>query len=114
MRVFLAAMFSIAIASAAAGATQQLACAVYLNTNTAYKVEITLISGSELNQATGSLSYNVLATYAVVFWADGQATVIELDMFFGSLNEIGTYGSDQDGRPWHVSSRTSFCWSVGN
>lgn len=111
MRVLLAALFSTAIVSAAAGATQQLGCALYLNTNRAYKVDITLLSGSELNQSTGGLSYNALANYAVIFWADGQATVIELEFFFGSLNEIGTRGVDQYGRPWHVSSRTSFCWS---
>jgi hypothetical protein len=114
MRVLLAAMFSVVIASAAAGATQQLGCALYLNTNKAYKVQITLIPGTELNLSTGGLSYNALATYAVIFWDDGQATVIELDMFFGSLNEIGSYGSDQNGRRWYVSSRTAFCWSVGN
>ena len=114
MRIFLAAVFCLGFMSAAKSATQELGCALYLNTNKAYKVDITLISGSELNQSTGSFSYNVLATYAVIFWNDGQATVIELEMFFGSLNEFGNYGSDQDGRPWHVSSRTAFCWSVGN
>jgi len=62
-------------------ASRTSACAKYLNTNKAYKVDVTIIRGSELNQKTYSFDYNGLATYAVIFWSDNQASVIELDFF---------------------------------
>ncbi len=43
-----------------------------------YKVQATVLSGVELNQATKSLRYNALAKYVVVFWDRGEASVLEL------------------------------------
>jgi len=91
-------------------ASRTSACAKYLNTNKAYKVDVTIIRGSELNQKTYSFDYNGLATYAVIFWSDNQASVIELDFFVGSLSPFGTRGYDQEGRPWEISSNTTFCY----
>lgn len=91
-------------------ATRTDACATYLNTKKSYLVDVTLISGTELNQKTQSYLYDGLSTYAVIFWSQNQVSVIELDFFIGSLNPIGTRGYDQDGRPWDISSNTSLCF----
>ena len=98
------------VLSPAHSATRVDACAKYLNTNKAYKVEVTLISGSELNSKTYTFDYDAFSTYAVIFWSNDQASVIELDFFLGSLNPFGTKGYDQEGRPWEISSNTTFCF----
>jgi hypothetical protein len=85
---------------------------VYTATGKSYRVTCLYVSGFELNQATTSLNYDSLATYAVVFWAQNQATVIRL----GGINACGTAafagcvyntylgetGTDQEGRGWKV------------
>ena len=91
-------------------ATRTKACVKYLNTNKAYNVEVTLISGQELNQKTRTLNYDCFSTYAVIFWSNSNATLIKLNYFIGSLNMFGNRGVDQRGYPWSVSSNTSFCY----
>src|SRR4051794_35887515 len=44
-----------------------------------YAVEGTVISGSDLNSKVGSLTrFKNFSTYVVIFWADDQATILEL------------------------------------
>ena len=110
LKLFITFLALVFLANFSFAAKQQRACAKYLNTNRAYLVDVTIISGNELNRKTGSYSYGPLDTYAVIFWADGQASVIELDYFFGSLNIFGNRGYDQQGRPWNISTNTTFCF----
>ena len=67
------------------------------------------MSGNILNSRTESYSYNVYSTYAVIFWSNEQASVIELQNFYGSFHAYGTNGTDQEGRTWQLS-KTSYCY----
>lgn len=76
-----------------------------------YEVDVHFYTGQELNKATKSLDYQTFEKYAVVFWGEGQATIIEIDTFsvcgskFTSscLNPAGKMeGADQEGRAWEI------------
>ncbi|SES84325.1 hypothetical protein SAMN05444285_102245 [Draconibacterium orientale] len=77
-----------------------------------YTVDVTFISGSELNTATSTYNYASYSTYAVIFWGDDKATVIKLSSYTGCgtevtkdciSNTIGNLkGEDQEGRDWEV------------
>jgi hypothetical protein len=43
-----------------------------------YSVEISFLSGHELNQATKTYDYDSYSVYAVIFWGEGEATVIKV------------------------------------
>lgn len=60
--------------------------------------DVTLISGTELNAATNSLAYSTLATYAVVFFTDHQAAVIQ-------LNGSWCYGAADDSCAWGLTAK---------
>jgi len=84
-----------------------------------YTVEVTFLSGSELNDATGSYKYSSFSSYAVIFWAKGEATIIKLSNFLGcgttvdkscitsSLGDLK--GKDQDGDEWKICV-SDFCF----
>ena len=74
-----------------------------------YKVQGTIIKGSELNRKTGSYKYNSYSTYVVVFWDNDEASVLELDYYYGSISGVGVSAKDQRKRPWEVSS-SSICY----
>lgn len=59
-------------------------------------------TGSELNQATHSFNYNSLGHYVVIFWAQNQASVIEMNSITGRPGPIQQSGRDQEGRPWEI------------
>ena len=80
-------------------------CATYANTGKSYTVQGNIYSGSELNSKTGSSNYNFTSTYVVIFWSDNQASVIELDYYYGSLNLMGSSGRDQQGYRWNIKER---------
>lgn len=77
-----------------------------------YTVEVTFVSGTELNRATRSLDYDGFSTYAVVFWDKGQASVIKISSYTGCGLEVtqrcitnkitNLVGDDQHGRGWEV------------
>jgi hypothetical protein len=74
-----------------------------------YKVQGTIIKGSELSRKTGSYKYNSYSTYVVVFWDNDEASVLELDYYYGSISGVGVSAKDQRNRPWEVSS-SSICY----
>lgn len=84
-------------------------CATYSNTNKKYKVEAKVFTGTELNDKTKSYDWQPYSKYAVIFWAEGQASIIELDYAYAGITQFGTYGKDQQGNRWELSSSTSFC-----
>jgi hypothetical protein len=77
-----------------------------------YTVEITFISGTELNDATSSYKYSSYSVYAVIFWGEGQASVIKLSGYFSCSTEVtkscitNTYtdhkGTDQNETEWKI------------
>ena len=42
-----------------------------------YTVDVTFISGYELNDANRSFTYSTYSVYAVIFWGQGQASAIK-------------------------------------
>ena len=81
-------------------------CAKYKNTGKSYSVEALVYDGSELNSATNSFNYNSFSTYVVIFWSSEQATIVELDYYFGSIGIFGLNGKDQRGYPWEIREGT--------
>src|SRR5262249_40762359 len=70
------------IASAAVKASEQVdICALYVDTGRSYHVTATAMYGSELNGATHSLNYNMPSRYVVIFWAQNQASIIDMGPF---------------------------------
>jgi len=79
-----------------------------------YTKEVTLLSGKELNDATGTSDYNTYSHYCTVFWSPGEATIIELKKKIEacpsdiSCNCIDNFvhlnwtGKDQDGDIWEI------------
>jgi hypothetical protein len=77
-----------------------------------YTVDVTFISGSELNEATNSYKYSSYSVYAVIFWGEGQASVIKISNYLSCGSKVdkncitNTYGDikgkDQDGDEWKI------------
>jgi hypothetical protein len=107
MRALLLAAFFFAALPAFAAERMEV-CAKYTPSGKQYKVQATIISGSDLNTATRTFNYNSFSTYAVIFWDKDEASVIELD--WGTVSVLGTNGRDQTGRSWEISSSTTICW----
>jgi hypothetical protein len=84
-----------------------------------YDVQCIYVTGGELAVSTGSLRFDILKTYVVIFWAQDQASVIEIkdfvicgseakdrcaDAIFGKV-----HGPDQEGRHWEVCQEGHIC-----
>ena len=83
-----------------------------------YYVDVNVMTGFELNQATQTYNYNSYSTYAVVFWGQGQATVIKISSYVACGYEVSpsciaysSYleGLDQDGDKWYLCL-TDYCY----
>lgn len=85
-------------------------CATYKNSGMKYRVNAHVLTGSELNERTSSFRFSYFSKYAVIFWGDGQATIIELDFALGGIGPLGSSGRDQRGYPWELSTSTIFCF----
>lgn len=77
-------------------------CVKYLATGKVYEVEVRIIDGGDLWPKYSWA--NVLTKYAIVFWDNDEATVIDLGVF-GLLMDTGVTGKDLDGRQWKVAKR---------
>jgi hypothetical protein len=89
------ALFFISVSAVAA--ERETVCAKYQSEggwSKNYKVEATIIRGTELNQATRSFEYNGLSTYVVIFWDKDQASIIE--MSWPHLSPIGQEGKTKE------------------
>jgi len=77
-----------------------------------YTVEVTFMTGYELNQATSSYDYSSYSVYAIIFWGEGQASVIKLKSYLLCGTEVtcdcidnsiyDLQGYDQDGDKWNI------------
>jgi len=76
-----------------------------------YKVDVNFVTGGELNTATNSIRYQSWSSYAVIFWAQGQASVIKLKNIYGCSSEFSEAclpilgkmrGEDQEDREWEI------------
>jgi hypothetical protein len=75
-------------------------CVKYLATGKVYKVTVQIVDGEDLWPQYSWA--DVLTKYAIVFWNNDEATVIDLGVF-GLLMETGTIGSDRQGKKWEVA-----------
>lgn len=85
-------------------------CAKYRASNgwsQAYKVDATIIKGYELNQATSTFNYQGFDTYVVIFWGQGEASVIQMELPF--VTYVDGTGYDQQGRAWQIH-KGSICY----
>lgn len=90
--------------SKASASEREVVCAKYetqLGWSHGYKVEATILKGTELNRATKTFDYSAFSTYVVIFWDKDEVSIIELD--FPYLSVIGQHGKDQEGRNWEIS-----------
>ena len=77
-----------------------------------YTVDVTFMTGFELNQATNSVKYGIPSVYAIIFWGEGKATVIKLTSYLLCGYEVTSecidnsiydlQGNDQDGDKWNI------------
>ncbi|MNV36676.1 hypothetical protein D3C71_1281640 [compost metagenome] len=77
-------------------------CIKYEETGKVYEVQVQIVDGGDL---WPKFSWaNVLTKYAVVFWKQDEATVIDLGIF-GLLMDTGVEGTDLQGHKWKVARR---------
>ena len=77
-----------------------------------YIVDVTFMSGKEMNEATNSYKYSTYSVYSIIFWGEGKATVIKVSNFLtcGDVvdkncikNTIGDIkGKDQEETEWKI------------
>lgn len=73
-----------------------------------YHLQAILTNGQELASKTGDYTdYVFYATYVVIFWGPGQATIIK--MAYPNLTTFPTSGVDQEGRTWMVNQFAGMC-----
>jgi hypothetical protein len=79
-------------------------CAQFSATGQTYHVIAVSTNGSELNETTDSLKYNLLSSYIVISWAEDHTTVIEMDGPFSGPTYVQSHGTDQEGHLWEISA----------
>jgi hypothetical protein len=77
-------------------------CVKYLATGKVYEVKVQNVDGKDLWPKYSWA--DVLTKYAIVFWDNDEAIVIDLGVF-GLLMETDTTGTDLQGRKWEVGRR---------
>lgn len=71
-----------------------------------YQVQAQIYTGQELNQATGNPywgNYDMFSHYAVIWWQQGQASIIKLNFHVAGGILLNSQGTDQNGRGWQLS-----------
>lgn len=112
MYVIVATLMALASASGWARETRPI-CARYETQSgwsQGYKVKAHLYAGRELNQATSTLYYDYTTNYVVIFWREGQATIIDVGYARRFPSYMTIDGNDQQGRKWEISSETYSCY----
>jgi hypothetical protein len=83
-----------------------------------YDVDVTFMTGYELNQATRSNDYSMYQTYGIVWWGSGQCTIIKLSIitscgYYTTHQCLSAYyyleGFDQDGDRWYIC-KSNVCY----
>lgn len=107
-------VFSFLLSKAAYAETQESVCLKYKKEygwSPSYSVEAKIMSGADLSSVTGKyMRFRAFSTYAVVFWDNDQATILELPTSsLGSVPSFSTSVKDQEGREWKISQSNGFC-----
>lgn len=84
-----------------------------------YQVEGFFESGYELNNATRTYNYDMYATYCVIFWEEGEVSIIKLSNMMICGTDVtcscveNTYGDlqgiDQRGISWKICT-SPYCY----
>ena len=84
-----------------------------------YTVDVSFLSGSELNTATNSYKYSSYSVYAIIFWGEGKATIIKVSNYLSCATEVdksciaNTYGDikgkDQNEDEWKICV-SNYCY----
>jgi hypothetical protein len=84
-----------------------------------YTVDVTFMSGTELNRATKTFNYDGYSTYAIIFWDKDEVTVIKISSYTGCGIEVNQScitnkvtnleGDDRQGRGWKVCTM-NYCY----
>ena len=85
-------------------------CATYKNSGKSYSVEAHVYDGSEFSRAINSLNplEYLGSTFAVIFWSNENATVIEIESSFVNIGGLAPVeGNDQRGYPWLLEPKFS-------
>lgn len=77
-------------------------CVKYLETGKVYNVRVTIVDGKDLWPKYRWA--DVLTKYAIVFWDNDEATVIDISVF-GLNMDTGVNGQDLQGRRWKVAKQ---------
>lgn len=81
-----------------------------------YTIDVTFLTGREINKATKSYDYDSYSKYAVIFWGENQASIIKIDNYLSCSNEftrscLPSYqnitGEDQEGKKWEICTQSS-------
>jgi hypothetical protein len=80
-------------------------CVRYRDTGRVYEVRVNIVDGQDLWPKYSWAS--VVSKYAIVFWDNDEATVIDLGVL-GFYMDTGVNGRDLQGREWKVARRP-FC-----
>lgn len=110
MKSLAVAFLLLGISLSAGAAEREQVCAKYAANygwSKGYDVQATIYSGDELNARTGTFKYRGFSTYVVIFWQEGQASIIQMDHSF--LGFADSPGQDQEGRRWAISTGNTFC-----
>ena len=84
-----------------------------------YNVDVTFISGTELNRETRSFNYDGFSTYAIIFWDNDEVSAIKISSFTGCGTKVkqscitnkvtNLEGEDQEGRGWEICTK-DYCF----
>ncbi len=103
MKVTIALLLTAICTSASASTTViENGCVKYLETGKVYNVRVNIVDGQDLWPKYSWA--NVLTKYAIVFWDNDEATVIDISVF-GLILDTGVDGTDLQGRRWKVAKQ---------
>lgn len=53
-----------------------------------YTVDVTFVSGTELNRSTNTYDYDSYSTYTIIFWDKDEASVIKISTYTSCGSEV--------------------------
>lgn len=93
-------------------ASQEYGCVQYQRKDYSwgepYKVPVTIVSGTDLNQATNSYNYTSYSKYAIAEWPNGGYSALEMPYYNNDLPYSYTKTKDQNGRTYRIKEAPSY------
>ncbi len=93
-------------------ASQEYGCVQYQKADYSwgdpYKVPVTIVTGSQLNEATNSYKYQSYSNYALAEWPNGGYSALEMPSYYDDLPYSYTNTKDQNGRKYRIKEAPSY------